>query len=229
MDVIITRYMISPSLNKTIPMQTQIAQAIEVAGAQGLRIRSRKALKTHIIQRAQNYGFSLFIHPVYGCDELMVRTRIKHARKYGNEPTTKYLVISRAFVRNLYRIYRKWPELGELFLKTALLHEYKHLHQAIGLKENPDEREHEANAFMIEESGWPGLIVSVWYYTLRRETRLLDRLFGKPPSLDKDEILKRTVNCIEMIYYDIIPPELYDEVAEDVFWLECTFQRHRKR
>jgi hypothetical protein len=228
MDAIITRYMISSSLNKTIPMQTEIAQAIKGAGAQGVRIRSRRALKAHIVRCAQRCGFSLFIHPVYGYDELMVRTRIKHARRYGNEPTTKYLVIPRAFVRNLYRIYRKWPDLGEFFLKTALLHEYKHLHQDIGIKKNLHEREHEANTFMIEESGWPGFIVSVWYYTLRRETGLLDRLFGKPPSLDKDEILKRTINCIEMIYYDIIPPELYDEIAEDVFRLECKFQRHRK-
>ena len=82
---------------------------------------------------------------------------------------------------------------------------------------------------MLEKTGWPGLIVSVWYYTLHRKAGLVHRLSPRTHRMDKDETLKRSIDCIETVYRHLIPRELYDEAAEDVFWLEDEYQRHRKR
>jgi len=207
----------------------EIEHALLKAEADSIRISSKKGLRNHIIGLAQHCGFDIFLTPVFGYEEFTVRTRLRHARRYGKPPTTKMLVISHNFVRNVYRIYRAWPALGEFFIRTALWHEYRHLQQNLDTNPDPGKREHEANAFMLEKSGRPGLIVSIWYYTLHREIGLLHRLLDKTSSPEKNDILERTIKSIRMIYHELIPPELYDEFAEDVFWLEGEYKRHRKR
>lgn len=188
------------------------------------KITSKREMKRHIIRRAKDFGFNLFVHSSFGYDELVVRTRIKHALRYGNTPTTKYLVISRRFVRNLYRIYRNWPELGEFFLKAALCHEHKHLQQDIDPKQNSGDREAEANRFMIQQTGRYGLIVSLWYYLHRDTETHWTRILNKKPTLSQKK--KRILECMEVIYHDLIPPGLYTAVMEHVLLLEEEYQ-HR--
>ncbi len=209
--------------------RSEFERALHTVEVPGTRISSKRKLKNHIIDLAKNCGFDIFLTPIFGYEELTVRTRLNHARRYGNTPTTKMLVIPHSFVRTVYRIYRVWPALGEFFILSALWHECGHLHQNLDTTPDPGKREHDANVFMMEKSGRPGLVVSIWYYTLHRKIGLLHCLLHKTTSPDKDEILKQAENCIQMIYHDLIPSELYHEIAEDVFWLEGEYQHHRKR
>ena len=193
------------------------------------KIRSRSGMKRRIIYLARRSGFTLFVHPMFGYDELTVRTRIKHARRYGHTPTTRFLVVSRRFVRNLYRIYRRWPELGELFLNAALCHESSHLHQDFALNRDLDERETRANRFMIENMGRPGLVVSLWYHSLHRDAAPWTDSVFKRKRLSMDQLKEKISQSIEMIYRDTIEPDQYDEIIDDVLSLEFEYQYRQKR
>ena len=204
----------------------EITEALDRVKLHRQPITSHRRLRHYIIRLAREYGFSIFTCPRFGYAELTVRTRIKHAQRYGNKPTTKFMVISHTFVCNLYRIYKKWPELGEYLLKTALWHEYKHLYQDLAQFQDFQKREDEANRFMIEKMGRPGLVISVWYYSMRRNFRLWEHIIYGKARLDA-QARKRIVSCLENIYQSLIPPECYDEIVRYVLWLDEQFTHHK--
>jgi hypothetical protein len=215
--------------NEDTKCSFEIHSALQKTQALTERIYSKRAMRTHIIRLAEQYGFDIFLTPSYGYEELTIKTRLKHARKYGNTPTTRMLVISRSFVRNIARIYKSWPALGEFFLRTALWHEYRHLQQDISHTLDFKKREDEANRFMLEKTGRPGLIVSLWYYALHRKTGLLYHLLHKESSLEPAIASERVIKCIQKLYTDLIRPEHYEDITDDVLRLEHEYQLHRRK
>jgi hypothetical protein len=213
--------------NETIKGSFELLSALEKTQALTGRIYSKRAMRTHIIRLAKQYGFDIFLTPAYGYEELTIKTRLKHAKKYGKTPTTRMLVISRSFVKNITRIYKSWPALGEFFLRTALWHEYRHLHQDITTTPDFKKREDDANRFMLEKMGRPGLIVSLWYYALHRKTGYIPRFLNKETSQEQVMVRERVINCLQKIYTDLVQPEHYEEITDDVLRLEHDYQLHR--
>ncbi len=132
--------------------KVEIEDALREVSSSTTQIRSKKELRNHIIEVARHYGFNFFMNTKFGHEDFTVKTRVKFYRKYGKPPTMKILVIPSCLVRRLCSIYKKWPELGEFFLRTALWHEYQHLLQDPTKFGDFGIREEEANRLMMEKT-----------------------------------------------------------------------------
>ncbi len=208
---------------------TELRDALQKVTLPERPVRSVWGLKKHILKRAGQFGFTLFDTPLSGYAELRLRTRIKHALRYGHIPTTKTLVVSYTFVRSLCSVCRTWPELGEFFLDTALWHEYKHLHQHLASLEDLDTREAEANRFMVEKMGRPGLIVSIWYFSLHLDKRVRNSVLSDRGRRSPEQNRQKIIDCIQRFYPDLVPAQHYDKTADDVFWIEKNYQQQKIR
>lgn len=208
--------------------RVEIEDTLQQVSSLSTQIKSKKALRNHIIELARQYGFNLFMKTKFGRGELTVRTLVKSYLKYGRPPTTKILVIPDSFVKNLYRIYKNWPKLGEFFLRTSLWHEYQHLQQDPTQSQDSSRMEEEANKSMIEKMGRFGLIVSLWYFCSFGKNGIWDRVLSRKRGLDKGEARKKVINCLQTIYANLIPSNQYDEIVDEVLWLDKEYQNHKK-
>ena len=168
------------------------------------------------------------MHTKLGYEDFTVKTRVKFHRKYGTPPTTKILVIPGRLVKRLFSIYKIWPELGEFLLKTLLWHEHQHLLQDLTKFEDLNTMEEEANRLMMEKTGRPGIVVCVWYFCLFVKMGIWDLTFHRKRGQDRGEAEKEIINFLEKTYPNLALSNEYDEIVDDVLWLDAEFKKHQK-
>ncbi len=184
--------------------------------------RTRREFRNLIMSCARQYGFPSVMYIRSDQVGIYIRTRVKYFLKYGNEPATRILIIPSRFVRNLHVIHKRWPELAEFLLYSALWHEYRHLQQEFTYPLNLDGNETEANRFMIEKMGLLSLVVSIWYFTTFRQN--LYSVLGIRRRLDKVRCCEDVRYCMRELYPDVVPPGKHDEIVSAVLTLEQEFQ-----
>jgi len=209
--------------------RAEIDDALRKVSSSTTQIRSKKELRNHIIEIARQYGFNVFKNTRFGYEDFTVKTRVKFYRKYGKPPTTKILVIPNCLVRRLCSIYKKWPELGEFLLRTTLWHECQHLLQDPTKFADFSTMEEEANRLMMERMGRPGLVVCVWYFCFYGKAGIWGRILNRKKRLDQGEAGKDIINCLERTYPNLVSSNEYDEIIDDVLWLETEYQNHERR
>lgn len=212
-----------------VRIKAEIEHALRQVSSSTIQIRSKRQLRSHIIEVARQYGFDVFKNTRFGYEDFTVKTRVKFYRKYGKPPTMKILVIPNCLVRRLCSTYKKWPELGEFLLRTSLWHEYQHLLQDPTTFGDFTTMEEEANRLMMEKMGRPGLVVCVWYFCLYGRAGIWDRILNRKKRLDQGEAGKEIVNCLEKTYPNLVSSNEYDEIIDDVLWLETQYQNHVRR
>jgi len=77
--------------------------------------------------------------------------------------------------------------------------------------------------------GRPGLVVSLWYHSLRRDAEPWTESVFKRKRLSMDQLKEKISQSIEMIYRDTIEPDQYDEIIDDVLSLEFEYQHRQNR
>ena len=208
--------------------QSEFEDALLKINLPTVRIRSKKEFRNHIIKIAKQSGFDLFMNTKFGYEDFTIKTRVKFYRKYGNPPTTKFLVIPHCLVRRLFSIYKIWGELGEFLLRTLLCHERQHLLQDPTKFESLSAMEEEANKLMMEKMGRPGLFVCVWFFCLFGKLGILNRFMKRDKKLEKKEAAKKVTNFLEKNYSNLISSNEYNEIIDDVLWLDAKYLKSKK-
>ena len=208
--------------------QSEIEDALLQINPSTIRIRSKKEYRNHIITIAKQAGFDLFMNTKFGYEDFTVKTRVKFYRKYGNPPVTKYLVIPNGLVGRLFSIYKIWRELSEFLLRTLLCHERQHLLQDPTKFENLSAMEEKANKLMMEKMGRPGLVVCAWYFCLFGKLGILNHILSRKKKLEEKEATKKIRNFLEKNYLNLISSNEYDEIIDDVLWLNAKYLKSKK-
>ena len=208
--------------------QSELEDALLKINPPIVRIRSKKEFKNHIIKIAKQAGFDLFMNTRFGYEDFTIKTRVKFYRKYGNPPTTKFLVIPNGLVRRLFSIYKIWSGLGEFLLRTLLCHEHQHLLQDPTKFESLSAMEEEANKLMVEKMGRPGLVVCVWYFCFFGKLGLLNRILTRKKKLEKSEAVKEVASFLEKNYPNLVSSNEYDEIIDDVLWLDAKYVNSKR-
>ena len=208
--------------------QSAFKDALLQIDSPSVRIRSKKDFKNYIIKIAKQSGFDLFMNTKFGYEDFTIKTRVKFYRKYGNPPTTKFLVIPNGLVRRLFSIYKIWNELGEFLLRTLLCHERQHLLQDPTKFESLSAMEEEANKLMMEKMGRPGLVVCVWYFCFFGKLGILNRILNRKKKMGKKEAAEKITSFLEKNYPNLISWNEYDEIIDDVLWLDAKYLKNKK-